>query len=126
MGYGVPFLLAAYLAMGTALLSAQKVAPDTGATGNTPSVKLQQLSNLPLAFERRGASEFRARGEGYAVNVLGARTTVEFPNSRPVSMEFVQGRQTAALPEQELPGKVNYMLGNDPRRWGSASPFTNE
>jgi hypothetical protein len=123
MGYGVPFLLAAYLAMGTALLSAQKVAPDTGATGNTPSVKLQQLSNLPLAFERRGASEFRARGEGYAVNVLGARTTVEFPNSRPVSMEFVQGRQTAALPEQELPGKVNYMLGNDPRRWRLGLPI---
>ena len=117
------FLLPAYLAFGIVLLNAQNVSPNPVATGLHPSVKLQQFDNLPLAFERRGSLEFRARGQGYAVDVFGARTTVEFPNSGPVSMEFVQGRQTTALPELELPGKVNYIVGNDPRRWRLGLPI---
>ena len=29
----------------------------------------------------------------------------------------IHARQAVAVPEKELPGKVNYILGNDPRRW---------
>src|SRR6202042_1450147 len=34
-----------------------------------------------------------------------------------MEMEFVDGQDVPAIPERELPGKVNYILGNDPRRW---------
>ena len=81
---------------------------------------LQKYAELPLSFERHGDSEFVARGQGYAMDIRGARATIALPvsgGSSTISMEFVRGRQGAAIPEKELPGKVNYILGNDPRRW---------
>ena len=84
------------------------------------SATLQKYAELPLSFERRGESEFVARGEGYAMDIRGARATIALPVSgvsRTVGVQFVHGRQVTAIPEKELPGKVNYILGNDPRRW---------
>ena len=37
-------------------------------------------------------------------------------------MEFMHGRQSTAIPQNELPGKVNYIFGNDPRRWRLGLP----
>jgi len=32
-------------------------------------------------------------------------------------MEFVGGREASAQPEASLPGKINYVIGRDPRQW---------
>jgi hypothetical protein len=37
-------------------------------------------------------------------------------------MEFAGARQALATPGQELPGKVNYIRGNDPRQWQLGLP----
>jgi hypothetical protein len=59
------------------------------------------------------------------MNIRGARATIALPVSgvsSTIGMEFTHGRQVAAIPEKELPGKVNYILGNDPRRWRLGLP----
>jgi hypothetical protein len=121
------------LGLSVALLNAQsivaneetenRIASVSSAPIRSPEAKpatLQKYAELPLSFERHGDSEFVARGEGYAMDIRGARATIALPVSgvsSTIEMEFVHGRQVAASPESELPGKVNYMFGNDPRRW---------
>jgi len=84
------------------------------------AASLQQYGQLPLSFERYSDSEFVARGQGYALDIRGARTMIAAPNpgtSKVTVMEFVRAHQVQPVVDRELPGKVNYMLGNDPRRW---------
>jgi hypothetical protein len=132
----VMFLLTSCFGLCVALLNAQNVVPNPGVESRkaaipdvaarrfaeTRNTTLQKYGNLPLAFERRGRSDFLARGQGYRVDVRGARAMIALQASGTVGMEFVHGRQPAAVPERELPGKVNYILGNDPRRWRLGLP----
>lgn len=129
------FILTLGFVLGVALLSAQNIVPTSGFNNETarisgePTVKsggkatqatLQQYVKLPLSFERRGNSEFVARGQGYATDIRGASATITLlvsGGAKTIGMEFVRGRQVTAMPEKELPGKVNYILGNDPQRW---------
>jgi hypothetical protein len=90
---------------------------------------------LPLAFEQnRGqadeATNFRARGAGYtlslspteAVFVL-ARGTDE-TSSAMVDMKLVGADPGAAVEgRNELEGKVNYLIGNDPAEWRTNIPI---
>jgi hypothetical protein len=65
------------------------------------STSHQRYAKLPLSFERHGDSEFMARGQGYAIDIRGARATIALPVSgvsNTVSMEFVHGRQATAIP----------------------------
>src|ERR1035437_9339402 len=127
----VPSLLLACFGLSVALLNAQNIVangpfenriasvssgtPIRAAEGKSPT--LQKYADLPLSFERHGDSEFVARGQGYAMDIRGARATISLPTSSTAGMDFVHGRQPIAVPEKELPGKVNYIFGNDPRRW---------
>jgi hypothetical protein len=126
----VPFLLLTCFGLSVTLLNAQKIMANGGenriapASSATPvraaeakSATLQKYADLPLSFERHGDSEFVARGQGYAMDIRGARATISLPTSSTAGMDFVHGRQPIAVPEKELPGKVNYIFGNDPRRW---------
>jgi hypothetical protein len=129
-------MLTSCLGLGLALSNAQNVVPNPGVENGKPTVPdvasgrvaekksatLQQYAKLPLSFERHGDSEFLARGQGYSVDIRGARATIALPASGTVGMEFPHGRQPVAVPEKELPGKVNYILGNDPRRWRLGLP----
>jgi len=116
------------------LLNAQNVGgingPQNGITSATAKshrstethpVALHNLE-LPLSFERRGDSEFVARGQGYAIDLRGARANIALDGSSTVGLEFIHARPVSATPQSELPGKVNYILGNDPRRWRLGLP----
>lgn len=103
---------------GTTPVSTAKSVRSAGAIFSTA----QKYAKLPLSFERNSDSEFVARGQHYIVDIRGAQATIALPASKTVGMEFVRGRQTVAVPEKELPGKVNYILGNDPRRWRLGLP----
>src|ERR1035437_5210421 len=139
----VPSLLLACFGLSVALLNAQSIVANgpfenriaslpSGTTiraAEGKSSTLQKYAELPLSFERQGDSEFVARGQGYAMNIRGARATIALPVSgvsSTIGMEFTYGRQVAAIPEKELPGKVNYILGNDPRRWRLGLPRSEE
>src|SRR5215208_6167429 len=89
---------------------------SASSAGESNTVTLQKYAKLPLSFERHSSSEFVARGQGYVVNILGARATIALTDSHTVAMEFVHGRQGTAIPEKELPGRVNYILSKDPRQ----------
>lgn len=110
-----------FLGLSGTLLQAQvRTSPevaDSLPSAVAASGALDQYARLPLSFVRTGGSEFVARAEGYAVQVRGARATITAPDSRPIGMEFVRGREGTAVPQKMLPGKVNYIHGNDPRLW---------
>jgi hypothetical protein len=91
---------------------------------------VQTFLRLPLAFERdgNGADErFVARGPGYTVGVQRGKATIglapkEEGASSVVSLEFTRSRSPKAEPGPQLPGKVNYIHGNDPTRWRIGLP----
>ena len=43
-------------------------------------------------------------------------------NGSNIILEFVGGPQVQAVPEYELPGKVNYIIGKDPKEWRLGIP----
>ena len=112
--------LIAAITLQAAALSAQttpRLAPST--------VPVEKYLKLPLAFERQGPAaeeKFVARGQGYAIGLWRGKATIglvsdPYQAGRAVSMEFAGARATAAIPGPELPGKVNYIQGNEPRKW---------
>jgi len=84
----------------------------------------EDFARLPLAFEKQddGAGErFVARGQGYAIGLENGKATIgvapKNEAGHSVSLEFAGGKPGKAVPGPELPGKINYIRGNDPRKW---------
>jgi sugar lactone lactonase YvrE len=90
----------------------------------TPPVA-QRLPQLPLAFEAQSSGSqdlYVARGSGYAVGLHDGSATIDARRgpdgaAGSVRMEFAGGKRVSGVPGAELPGKVNLILGNDPKRW---------
>lgn len=130
----VLLLLASWLGLGVVVLMGQGPSQKsespkvTAAIGNPEmnsvarKAPIQKFADLPLAFERRSDSEFVARGQDYAVDIRKGQVTVAVANSPAIGMEFVRGRRPVAIAESELPGKVNYILGKDPKKWRLGLP----
>ena len=123
--------VAATLAVvGTAALAITPGTPT--ATKNYGAV----VSGLPLQFEPNvGLSgddvEFSARGAAYAIslNRQGAEFSLGQPATQPTASPdvlrlAVVGTRPAATPSAEgpLPGRVNYLIGNDPSKWRTDVP----
>jgi hypothetical protein len=112
-----------------ALLSASSILH-----GAAPSSEIvDKLSKLPLAFEEnRGQApprvDFMARGGGYSVFLSRGNASISLRRGKsadPVTIELRlvgASQEAAALARQPLPGKVNYFLGNDPKRWRTDIP----
>ena len=90
---------------------------------------MANYARLPLAFEKQGdgsRERFVARGQGYAVGLDSGKVSIGVAasggTSRAVSLEFSGARRSRAVPGAELPGKINYYLGNDPRKWRIGLP----
>src|ERR1700733_9951786 len=104
------------------LLSFGLLAGNVWAQTSVPQQK--DFARLPLAFEKQagGSGErFVARGPGYVVGVEKGRASIEVltpdRDSHAVSLEFAGSTPSHAVPGSELPGKINYIQGNDPRKW---------
>jgi hypothetical protein len=89
----------------------------------------ENYGKLPLSFESNvgqsaNAVKFLSRGNGYTMfltateAVFSLRQTKE-KNSRAVwRLQLAGANQSATIEGQEsLPGKVNYMIGNDRSQW---------
>jgi len=110
------------------LLSLTCLAGSVWAQTTAPA--MANYARLPLAFEKQtGGSreQFVARGQGYIVGLENGKTSIgvstKDKKTHAVSLEFAGSRQSIrAVPGAELPGKVNYIRGNDPRKWQVGLP----
>ncbi len=110
----------------------------------------ENYGKLPLAFEaNQGQADpsvkFLSRGSGYSLFLTGSEAVLalggpdckaisEGQGSRPIAcaaaQDSVRMKLTGAMArhaatatgEAELPGKVNYFIGNDPTKWHSDLP----
>ncbi len=129
-----------------ALLLSLRTAPAAARTDPLPPEttrpQIAPLGNLPVCFEARaGPAQFLARGHDR--QLLLAPTSAQLtlcrvesaapasplrraeilPRSargwtRTVRLEFLGANPQARIQgEGELPGKINYLIGNDPARW---------
>ena len=103
-------------------------------------------AKLPLSFERnRGQTDARvkfiSRGRGYALFLTddGATLTLQEPSKRAAAASRLSRTEPARYAtlrvkldgadhrasvsgEQQLPGRVNYFIGNDPSKWRKDVP----
>ncbi len=75
-------------------------------------------ANLPLFFERpAGAARWTARGESYLFSIGPADVEVSLGQER-LRVRFAGANAKTSLEGLDpLPGKVNYLIGSDPKRW---------
>ncbi len=93
-------------------------------------VAVTNFNALPLSFEApRSASSSRyvARGQGYLISIDGPEVLIGVQPSKnapgqSIGMQFRGGRRPLGVPEGQLPGKVNYFIGKDPRKWDVGLP----
>src|ERR1017187_1365848 len=92
----------------------------------------EAYGNLALSFEiNAGQAEddvlFLARSGPYAIELTADGMVVKHhgrSRSTSVKMALKGSRNFDALPsaEDELPGKINYLIGNDPAQWHTGVP----
>jgi hypothetical protein len=86
------------------------------------------LGRLPIAFEpNRGQSDarvkFLAHGIGYGLYLTGGEAVLALPGARQNAASVVRMQLAGANAKAEiagveqLPGRSNYFIGNDPTRW---------
>lgn len=95
--------------------------PSTPKDAKLPAAPaMRNIARLPLAFEKQGKG-FVARGQGYAVGVDSTRASIvvsgKDKEGGSVSLNFVGAGNSQPVVGPELPGKVNYIRGNDPSKW---------
>jgi uncharacterized repeat protein (TIGR01451 family) len=85
------------------------------------------LIDLPLSFEPgSNANQFFVRGSGYRLMLTPSQATIAVDNhtrERILSMKL-EGAHVSATSEalNPLPGKRNYLIGNDPAKWRTSVP----
>jgi len=107
---------------------------------SSPSRALNKAySKLPMSFEKnvgqsRAGADFMARGAGYSVLLASGEAVLALKKQGPsdrasdtlanhkertatIHMTLVGSDPAGAAVEDQLPGKVNYFVGNDPTKW---------
>jgi hypothetical protein len=94
----------------------------------------EAYGKLPLSFEANQGQvddrfKFISRGQGYSLflaaneAVLALKPHKEEANSALLHMKVVGADSSAIVTGfDELPGKVNYLIGNDPKQWRTNVP----
>ncbi len=108
---------------------AQLAAMALLATPSPSAVPSAPVSGLPLSFEPnvgQGApdTQFLVHGQAYAIALTeqGAELSLGKAHAGKSADDLylrVQGARAALkpVPEQPLPGRVNFLIGNDPSKW---------
>lgn len=110
-------------------------APATSPTPNEAQLKMTATENygkLPLSFERNqgqsdDAVKFLSRGKGYTLFLTPTEAVFSLRNTAKktsaLRMKLAGADANAQVSgEQELQGKVNYMIGNDRTKWHTSIP----
>ena len=124
----LPAFVAVTLALG--ILSSHSVTRQPAASASEPGTSPLRL--LPLHFEEnRGQApatvKYLARAAGYDafltgggahIALRGPATNHSDPRVRGIGIRFVGSDATAGVDSSDpLPGRINYLRGNDPARW---------
>jgi hypothetical protein len=89
-------------------------APAVAADGPVVS---KSLPHIPFSFQQAGNGTWMAHGVGCRVGVDSSGATIA-TGAAQIRMSFSGARGDAtATPEDPLPGKFNYLIGADPKRW---------
>jgi hypothetical protein len=101
--------------------------PERARTGEETPPALAHYASLPLHFEANAGQtgarvEFLSRGPGYTLFLSGREAVLSLRSSGVVRMQLRGAHDTKGTGEDELPGTVNYLLGNDPSRWRTDVP----
>ena len=77
--------------------------------------------NLPLRFEAAPSAshvKFLSRGTHYNLSLTSDEAVMNFQDSAVLHMKLIGVNRLARITGQdELPGKSNYLIGNDPSQW---------
>ena len=109
-------------------VSASAASPTNLKSTSLKDVDKQKLNNLtrslPLAFEGSKApgsslTEFVCRGRGYALMLSGNQALLASSNDHQLVRLTIEGANplVAGIGIDELPGRRNYFVGNDPAKW---------
>ncbi|MCC2668974.1 MAG: repeat-containing protein, partial [Armatimonadetes bacterium] len=121
------------------LVAAQLGGRTPGAEGRSPAgaTRVASFARVPLAFEAVGDARaphagFQARGHGYSLSLRPTEAVIALEHaaansglarSARLRMRLEGGNPAATVrAEQPLPGRVNYLLGNDPKKWRTNVP----
>ncbi len=91
----------------------------TGAAAEDHRSAITAAGQVPLSFERAtsGNTRWMARGSGYSVAIGAADVTLALKNEQ-LRVVFVGADPKAVSSGLDvLPGKVNYLVGRDPKAW---------
>ena len=115
--------------------SARKPRATANRSSNEAQLKANAVENygkLPLSFERNQgqsnkAVKFLSRGKGYTLFLTPTEAVFSLRNTEnktpALRMKLVCADEKAQLSgEQELQGKVNYLIGNDRSQWRTGIP----
>ena len=113
-------VLAVLLSVGLASAASGKDAPST--SQKSPQ---QQLLQAPLSFEANSGqtdarARYFARTPGLAIFLTSNEAVLKMArgnSTQALRLQWVGSRAPHLVPEQALPGKVNYLRGNDPAKW---------
>ena len=92
-----------------------------------PAQSSLRPGNLPLWFEAGGTTEFTAHGGSSEFAISAAETKFALKKSGGAtaqgSLKFIGANPAAAIVgEQELAGKINHLIGNQPAQWRTGLP----
>jgi hypothetical protein len=77
--------------------------------------------NLPLSFEAAGYAshvKFLSHGTNYGLSLTVDEAVINFQDSATLRMKLIgANRELRIVGQDELAGKSNYFLGNDPSKW---------
>src|SRR4030095_1710733 len=109
-------------------------APLFASAAAAPPELRSLLSSVPLHFERNDGQadpevRFLARGSGYGLyltpeEAVLALVSKDNPHPEVVRWRLVGANRAAPVSGEDLlPGKANYLVGNDPSRWRRDVPL---
>ena len=97
-----------------------------------PRPRIENLNKLPLAFERNQGQtgsqvKFLARGQGYTLFLTSGEAVLAWHKASPKSgvlrMKLLGANPASDVSGiDEMPGKSNYFIGNDAKKWHTNVP----
>src|SRR6266850_1919243 len=130
-------LISSVLAASAALATQTREKSASGSV--VPGRAIEEFANLPLYFEpnqgqTEGRVKFLSRSGGHVLFLTPSKAVLVLTKREPkhteswkterrvsgtvLSMAFVgANRQPKISGQRELPGKVNYFIGDNPRKW---------
>jgi uncharacterized repeat protein (TIGR01451 family) len=140
----VAFLLILFLFLSLATRPADRIAPDLTSKSHSENQPLKKpesrnevrnstsassvLGNMPVSFEPAvEANTYLVRGSGYRLSLTSSQVSIALRN-RMAGEEVVRmslagaDREAKGIALEELPGKRNYLIGKDPRKWRTNVP----